>query len=549
MTTDHERAHAAVVRGALDEAVLALARLAETSDPHAHAWSLAARAAGSLLDPGVFLAPSRDEIAAYRDAPAPLRSVAALACAHLERRAVLGFERDELEHLLALHAELTRDAAHTSEAHLWLVLGQGWWSWMCGDPGDADASLAAIERVARDAGSGALVIDTGTLRALRAETRGDVPAMLAHARRASRMARTEALPAHEHLAHLVLARARRAARQPHLALRILGALERLVADPCRAWVRWERLLAGDPEALEGVRPGPDATRAEQGAAALSAVLRAATAGDTGALDRAARALTGAVGGLHFASREARHVLAALDARIDPSGEEPELAAWCSGREVEAPASIHGLCMRIDAEAHDASEAIVLAEPGRAPRRVLGAASALVAREPRTHLRKTLRRRGRVETLVAVLACAGPEGLSDAECILRTYEMAYEPNAHRGVFEVLVTRARLYAESAGEIVRGQGVIALRLRVAISVPDPRCAAPLHDRVLRVLAHDGRVTAGEAAKRVGLSVRAVQQALRSLAEDGVCVGEKEGRQIVYAVEDTTFSEPTEMLAVRRG
>src|SRR5690242_19693427 len=114
-----------------------------------------------------------------------------------------------------------------------------------------------------------------------------------------------------------------------------------------------------------------------------------------------------------------------------------------------------------------------------------------------------------------------------------------------MFEVLVTRARLYLEKAGEMVRGDGRIAMSLRVPIAVPDPQCAAQLHDQILRVLAREGSVTAGDAAERVGLSVRAVQQALRSLAEDGVCVGEKDGRQITYAVEDTTFSEPTQQMA----
>ncbi|AKF10845.1 winged helix-turn-helix domain-containing protein [Sandaracinus amylolyticus] len=540
-----ERAYAAMIRGALDEAALVVSQPARTAIDHA--WSLALRAAGALLDPDAFEAPSVDEIARHRTTPLDARAIAALACAHLARRAVLGFARRELDAITSLHAALAHDLPDASEPRLWLALGHAWSAWLRGDLEDDDASLATIERLAREAGSAPVVIDAGTLRALRAESRGDVTSMLAHARRASRMARTEALPAHEHLAHLVLARARRSARHPHLALRILGALDRFVAEPCRPWVRWERLLAGDTEALEGLRPAPDATCAERGAAALASVLRAATAGDEPALERAAHALFDAVGPIAFAAREARHVLVALDARVDARAEEPELAAWCSGATIAAPASIHGLCMRIDAESRDAAEAIVLAAPDAAPRRVLGAAGALVARHPRVHLRKTLRRRGRVETLVAVLACAGPEGLTDPECFARTYEMPYDAIAHRGVFEVLVTRARLYLEGAGEIVRGQGVIALRLRAAIAVPDPRCAAPIHDAVLRVLAHDGRVTASDAAKRVGLSLRAVQQALRSLAEDGVCVGEKEGRQIVYAVEDTTFSEPTYLLARR--
>ncbi|MDQ3038141.1 MAG: winged helix-turn-helix domain-containing protein, partial [Myxococcota bacterium] len=194
----------------------------------------------------------------------------------------------------------------------------------------------------------------------------------------------------------------------------------------------------------------------------------------------------------------------------------------------------------------ATEALLLAAPDGAPRRVLGLGARLLDGDERVRLRKTRRRQGRIETLIAVLASAGPEGLPDADCFAQAYEVPYEAEVHRGVFEVLVTRARAYLGDAADIVRGQGHIALRLRSAIAVPDPRCAAPVHDRLLRILAREGRATASETARRMGQSVRAVQDALKSLAEEGACVGEKDGRQIHYTVEDTTFSEPTQRLAL---
>ena len=133
-----------------------------------------------------------------------------------------------------------------------------------------------------------------------------------------------------------------------------------------------------------------------------------------------------------------------------------------------------------------------------------------------------------------------------ECFEQAYEIPYEAEVHRGVFEVLLHRVRAYLEGAAELVRGDGRIALRLLRPVLVPDPRCAPPVYDRLLRILAREGRATASDAAKQIGLSVRAVQEALKSLAADGVCVGEKDGRQILYIVEDTTFSEPTQRLAV---
>ena len=82
----------------------------------------------------------------------------------------------------------------------------------------------------------------------------------------------------------------------------------------------------------------------------------------------------------------------------------------------------------------------------------------------------------------------------------------------------------------------------------MPDPRCTRHVHDRLLRVLARQGRATASGAAQEVGLSLRAVQGALKALIEEGVCVSEKDGRQVVYFVEDTTFSDTTQRLALKK-
>ncbi|MEZ4373332.1 MAG: hypothetical protein R3B07_21090 [Polyangiaceae bacterium] len=70
------------------------------------------------------------------------------------------------------------------------------------------------------------------------------PRALRLARRASLMARVRSLPQPEFLAHLVLARARRFARQPHLSLRIARALQDVVPAPWRNWLGWEWALAG-----------------------------------------------------------------------------------------------------------------------------------------------------------------------------------------------------------------------------------------------------------------------------------------------------------------
>jgi predicted ArsR family transcriptional regulator len=66
-------------------------------------------------------------------------------------------------------------------------------------------------------------------------------------------------------------------------------------------------------------------------------------------------------------------------------------------------------------------------------------------------------------------------------------------------------------------------------------------MQDRLLRAIASRGGATAQDVAKAVGVSLRVAQQALADLSADGSCLATKEGRKVRYAVEDTTFSEPT--------
>lgn len=533
---DPAEIHASALRGARADALDGIAALEREGSAAAGAWSLAVRAALAPLEPSLTL-PS---VAALDGSAEAAPHAASLAYAHLARNAALSLDVEGARSIAESAERLARVAPE--EARAAATVARAWARWLEGDVADLDLQLAETERIARIAGSAVLVIDAGSLRALAAESCGDAGAMVATARRVSRMARAEGMPITECLAHLVLARARRVSRRPHLALRILGALRRVAPPLFAGWLEWESVLAGDLEELGLVHAG---TPAERASGALVAAIGAAVRGETEALARAAAELGVTVREVACFAREADELLAALDARRTPP---PGAAEWCAGRSILAPTSIHGLCVRVG-DAADASEGVVVAAPDRAPRRVLGLGAALLGGEELVRLRKTRMRQGRVETLVAVLASALPGSLSESECFAQAYELAYQPEIHRGVFDVLVTRARAYLEGTGEIVRGQGRIGLRLHAPLVIPDPRCAAPVHDRLLRILAREGRASAGEAAKRAGLSVRAVQDALKALAEEGACVGERDGRQIVYAVEDTTFSDQTEQLALGRG
>ena len=75
----------------------------------------------------------------------------------------------------------------------------------------------------------------------------------------------------------------------------------------------------------------------------------------------------------------------------------------------------------------------------------------------------------------------------------------------------------------------------------VADPRCRIDASERVLHLMAREGRLGTTAAAKRLGIPFRTAQDAIAKLVEDGALCKVREGRRIAYRVEDTTLSEPT--------
>jgi hypothetical protein len=411
------------------------------------------------------------------------------------------------------------------EAEVERALARSLSAWLEGErpPVELDllAARAASERRA------AAVVQICALRALFAIEAGDHASGLALARRASLMARTEAIPSAEWLANLALARARRYSRQTHLAVRILEALDRVAGATWRPWLDWERLLAG------GTIPGDQATAGA--AAGLQKLLAEAQTGDRGAFCRQADALIAASTVEPF-RREAVTVIAAIDP-FDASGPaDPELLAWRRGRAPLPPALLHGLLP--PAGHHGAS---VLLWPDGQSARFLPAGVPLLAGHDVSRLPAARRPNGRAETLLAVLALAGPDGLDEGTCFARAYGFNYVPGLHRGVLDVLVHRARGLVEGVACITRGPGRLALATTRPLLLSDPRTSHATTDRVLRLLAEQGRASAKETAARLGLSLRAAQGALSELAGSHACVVERDGRNITYAVEDSVFSEPT--------
>ncbi len=181
---------------------------------------------------------------------------------------------------------------------------------------------------------------------------------------------------------------------------------------------------------------------------------------------------------------------------------------------------------------------VLAGPHGA-RRVLHPGIGLLAELPR--IEQTTRKHGRGEKAAAVLALAGPEGLSLQRFVGVVYGFHYSPDAHDGVLRVLIHRLRKSLGEAADLERSDDRLTLRVREPIWIPDPRTESSIDSRLLRAVAARPGATAKDVAKVLSIPLRTAQAKLTQLAEDGACDAEREGRQLHYSVEDTTFAEPT--------
>ncbi|MGK4301964.1 hypothetical protein, partial [Klebsiella pneumoniae] len=79
-----------------------------------------------------------------------------------------------------------------------------------------------------------------------------------------------------------------------------------------------------------------------------------------------------------------------------------------------------------------------------------------------------------------------------------------------MLDVLLHRMRKRIEPSGTITRTDGHLALSLRVAGAVADPRCAPPAAARILSALSRQPLATADGVAARLGITLRAAQLAL---------------------------------------
>ena len=403
--------------------------------------------------------------------------------------------------------------------------------------GAADALIEVaheLEALAARARLAPWVVEAAAFRALGELERGEVREAVMTARRAARMARTEGLPQPEYLANVALARARRFAGRPHLAVRILRALACLVSEPWLPWMAWELAIAGsDRQAAPIARDG-------EPAADLLAARHAAATGDAAALGTSVRSASARVRAMAPLRAELVRLAAACDPSPPPASLETPLRDFIEGRATDVPFGLMGAAA-LPGEAGDDIVAWVIASPERPARRIFGTAAGF-ARDPIGGMRP-----GRVEAAIAVLLLGPRDGWEKEAYFREVYGFAFRRELHQGPFEMLVHRVRKALGDAMTLERVDERIEARLHRPIAVADPRCAKPLDDRLLRALAEQPEGSARTVASALGVPLRTVQAAIKRLADEGACVVERQGRNIVYRVEDTTFSDPTSR-AIRR-
>ena len=398
----------------------------------------------------------------------------------------------------------------------------------------------AVRVAAAETGDAATVIGVAVCRALDAEADGDFPRALAAARRASRMARTEAMPQQEYLANVVLARSRRLVGHPHLAARILRSLLDIASAQWRPWLAWELLLAGATELAKELCEGsgdPDLYRVTRGALRL---LDRAAEGDVGGFELEAEALVLAAGGSRRLGDDSRALLGALRPRLDRIRPGSALWRWAVGQTDGAPRGLQGLSAALSGASQMKGALVLVAVGPDHAHRVLAPGHRLLGANYR-RLAQSQRQQGRLDTMVAVLALAGREGLRTEALFARVYGFAYDPEIHKGALRKLLARVADWVSACGALHHEADRHWLTVRTPILVADPRCAPPVDVRVLGMLATGGTTSARDAARRLKVPLRTAQAALQSLLEDGSCRRVRSGNRVSYQIEDTTFSEPT--------
>lgn len=523
----------ALIEGNLDGALETIASLEGDQRSVARTLSLGLRFGLNVL--GKTGPPDMTEVVELPRDHGPTTSLLALLCSAAQRVAFLSFDLETLEGWLRIHGELQ---GLSDEGTLRLSIGRAWAEAMRGHVAVAKSALEEVKEEAKAQKVASCLIDAEATWALVLLTEGHIEQAISVARRASRMAAAEELPFQELFAHVVLARVRRMAGAPFLASKILDALTPLAPRLWHPWICWEALLSGMAAPKLQLPPCP----AQGASEALAQLLCHARDGNRQGFDDAFVSALDQLSGFSSMAADVTVLAACLDASLDMDDAYPMVKTWSKGSSSEVPKGLHGI-VRFG---HDADAlptvGFVCARPGRGARRILGAGIPLAQDEETVLIDREKRPRDRTHTALAALALLESQRADERQFFQELYGFEYDHTLHKHVLDTLVARMREMLGSAGGINRSRGELDLELDRPLILWDPRCERPLGDWILSTLAEGGPKTARETAALLGISLRAVQNVLKDLTHTGACVQFRDGRSLLYRVEDTTFSEPTQ-------
>ena len=479
------------------------------------------------------LVPSNVTQAELDATPAPTSASGFFACAAASaavgKSAIITFDRETLSSTvsrLEVHLEgWTTDTDMKPRALAWLESLRAWA--MLLQDHDPSALLETLSKEAKQLGEAPLVIELAVLRALTAERLGHWDEAREHARRASRMGRTESFPQQEYLANLVLARIRRVNGVSHYGIRILSALKRVMPPAWNTWLRWEARLAG-----------ADIAAGDDVASLIDQLIVAAEQGDRPRFDHIASDCAQRLAGFPLIQRDSIALRSMLDP-FAPVADSPDwLSAFLNG---SVDDSAFGLASTTGKDAKSESNpgtCWLLVSPDRRSRRFLHPGLGFLAEHPQ--LGETHRRQSRLRSATCALALS-PQGLKDPQLFERVFGFPFEHEEHHGVLRVTLHRLRKQLADFAEIVPSEDAKHLRPVTTFVVADPYATSSPADRILKWVGGRPGGSAKDAARALGMNLRTVQHELQQLVEDGVCSAQRDGRALSYWIEDTTFREPT--------
>lgn len=343
------------------------------------------------------------------------------------------------------------------------------------------------------------------------------------ARTAVRMARSDGFLFDEYFASLALARVRRFVGHPHLAERILQGLGQVLPSPWQSWCSFEKFMSGGRVSLSGDWPF---------AQAISEVMNAVDFGNTQNARQAAERLVVP----KMFQHEVDLLLVALGL-FDPRESTVAIEPWCAGHSCPPPAPIAGFCAPQVLGQDHRSNVIVLLRADHPPRRLLADGIKLFGLDANMSLSAE-----RDRTTRALLEVAASGGIQRAELFRKVYGFDYRSTAHSGTLRVLLHRVRKFHPALSLVESAKSTLRIEISEPCVLPDPEHQLALDQIVLHHLARsDQPQRAAEIARALQISVRAVRNALTALGEEGLCEVERSGREVRYAVEDTTFHRPT--------